>query len=270
MKKIILFPLLKRGLGGFNTSLSEKSVFFLGLIILYSSCNLNNAPGVKTPGSMDSIKISRDTISSNTKVKLLDHAPIVQDDIMGLYADGKFRIGDYEPDLTYNVVDNTHKIDSIYKYLLPHAYLHQSVYLYFIGRAVEKTGSNVVEIDSIVEMQIKNYKNTSTQYKYWCFGTEPFWQIEISEKENLIDFYEPMEQKTTHFLYSKPEIKNGSTTYSSSDKENKISIIIKKEKCNGAIDPQYDYSVQVTLNDKKYAGCASSSYYKAKASEPIN
>ncbi|MGZ4048193.1 MAG: hypothetical protein ACXVNN_02455, partial [Bacteroidia bacterium] len=90
-----------------------------------------------------------------------------------------------------------------------------------------------------------------------CFGTEPFWQIQISEKENLIDFYDPMEQKTTHFIYSKPEIKDGITTYTSSDKKDRISIAIKKEKCNGAIDPQYDYSVLVTLNDKKYNGCAS-------------
>ena len=59
-----------------------------------------------------------------------------------------------------------------------------------------------------------------------------------------------------HFVYAEPDIKNGLTVYNSTDGENKISVAIKKEKCNGAIDKQYEYSVQVQLNELKYNGCA--------------
>jgi uncharacterized membrane protein len=245
MKKIILFHLFKRGLGGFKIYFSEKPGFFLGLIILFSSCNLNNAPGVKTPGSLDSIKISRDT----QKVAIKEYD--------GLYNLRTMTFRACENDSVYSIFSEM-SIDSA----IAKIDYFETVFMSIKGYKKYSANRSKLIATELLKVEQKSYKNTCIPYNYWCFGTEPFWQIEISEKENVIDFYNPMEQKFIHFEYSKPEIKNGSTTYSSSDKENKISIIIKKEKCNGAIDPQYDYSVQVTLNDKKYAGCASSPFIK--------
>lgn len=88
-------------------------------------------------------------------------------------------------------------------------------------------------------------------------GNEPFWQLQISEKENLIDFYDPMEQKTIHFNYAKSQVKNGAVNYFTKNDTNTIEIKIKKEKCSdGMSEKKYNFSVLVKLNKKTYNGCA--------------
>jgi uncharacterized membrane protein len=155
------------------------------------------------------------------------------------------------------VNEGVQKLDSLYKSVLPNpAYPEQAIFADVKGVLTSTNGISSLAIKEVVHVEQRGLKNTCVPYDYWCTGTEPFWQVQISEQENLIDFYNPMEQKTSHFIYSKAEIKNGVTHYSSSDKENRISITIKKEKCNGAIDTPYNYSVEVLLNDKKYSGCA--------------
>ena len=143
----------------------------------------------------------------------------------------------------------------MYNLILPNAYTDEAIYIE-MNASLDPNDANAILFTDNIKAEQKNYKNTCIESDYWCTGTEPFWIIQISKAEDLIDFYNPMEQKTTHFVYAIPEIKNGITTYSSTDGENKIKVIIKKEKCNGAIDKQYDYSAQVQLNDKKYSGCA--------------
>lgn len=233
----------------------KKLVLFFSVVTLIS-CNLNTTPQNKIPGRLDSISIKRETPLQHQKPET----------IIGLYENGHFTYCDH-PETSYSVNGKTNTADSLYRHILPNAYQHQNVSIKLIGY-LSNTVPLVLHIDSIIKMERKSSKNACIPYEYWCYGTEPFWQIEISKEENLIDFYDPMEQKTTHFIYSKPEIKNGITYYTVSDKENKISIAIKKEKCNGAIDPQYDYSVQVQLNNKKYNGCAEGVYF-VKAGEPV-
>ena len=228
----------------FFFTLMKKTIYILGLPLFLFSCTLNNAPGIKTPGKLDSIKIGRDTALSQ-KAEIFT----------GLYADGRFSYCDH-PEINYTMSGKIHSMDSIYKIILPNAYPGQTVFAKLKGHLIT-TESQVVQVDSIIKLEQKNYKNDCINSDYWGTGTEPFWQLQISEKEKLIDFYNPMEQKTSHFIYSKQKTKDGIIFYTSSDKENKISITIKKEKCNGAIDPQYDYSVLVKLNGKEYNGCAS-------------
>ena len=108
-----------------------------------------------------------------------------------------------------------------------------------------------------MKTEFKNYQNDCISFEYWCIGNEPFWQLQISEKENLIDFYDPMEQKTIHFNYIKSENKNESLNYSVKNESNTIGIKIKKEKCSDGIsEKKYNYSVTVILNHKTYKGCA--------------
>lgn len=224
----------------------KKTIILLVLPHILTSCSLNNSPENKIPGKVNSIKISRDTTHLLKKIQ-------------GLYHPNSGEFINCENGKTYSLKNNN-LFDSIYKNILPNAYSDEAVFM-DLNSSIDMKDSNKINfgIGSAFKIERKNQKNDCINSDYWGTGTEPFWQLQISEKENLIDFYNPMEQKTTHFLYSKPEIKNGITIYSSSDKENKINIIIKKEKCNGAIDSQYDYSVQITLNDKKYSGCASKS-----------
>ena len=202
---------------------------------------------------LDSIKIGRETKS-------------VVKQYQGLYRAHQSNFLDCESGKLF-VMQNTTTIDSLYNLILPNAYSDEAIYIE-MNACLDPNDPNAILYRDGIKAEQKNYKNTCIQSDYWCTGFEPFWIIQISKGEDLIDFYNPMEQKTTHFVYSTPEIKNGTTTYSSTDGENKISIVIKKEKCNGAIDKQYDFSVQVQLNDKKYNGCALQTHV-VKASEAI-
>lgn len=217
----------------------KKIIPIIFLTIFLESCSINNKKEDQSLGGIDSVKITRaETVNPSGEFN-------------GLYSKGKFYSYDH-PETGYSVVDKTNSIDSIYHFLLPHAYPLQTVNLEAEGT---KTGK-IIYITKVFKMEQKNYRDICIPYDYWCTGMEPFWQIQISEKENLIDFYDPMTQLTTHFLYSKPEIKNEIIYYTSTYEKNKINITLKKEKCNGAVDLQYEYSAQVTLNDKKFYGCA--------------
>ncbi len=218
-----------------------KKIFYLvSLILFLLACNVNTTINNHTL-SLDSIKVGREAKS-------------VPHQFNGLYREHTSQFLDCGTGALF-VLKNTQLLDSLYNSILPNAYADEAIYVE-VNASTDVNDSTVILFTSNLKAEQKNYKNTCITADYWCTGTEPFWQIQISKAEDLIDFYNPMEQKTTHFVYAEPEIKNGVTTYFSSDGENKISIIIKKEKCNGATDLQYDYSVEVNLNNKKFNGCA--------------
>ncbi len=216
----------------------KKTLFLLSPLLFLLACDINTSTENKMPINLDSIKIGRET------------KPVLKE-YQGLYNIRNFTFKSCENDSIYSIKDKTGGIDSAIAKI---DYLG-TVFMSMKGYETRTPKENSISVTELIKVEQKSYKNTCIQYDYWCFGTEPFWQIQISKKENLIDFYDPMEQKITHFVYSKPEIKNGITYYTTLDKENKITISIKKEKCNGAIDKQYNYSAEVLLNNKKYNGC---------------
>ena len=179
------------------------------LLALLSSCTLQTgkAPDNKISGSLNSIKMTRET-------------PSVIKEYQGLYNMSAFTFRSCENDAIYYIDDSTGGIDSA----IAKIDFLGSVFMKMKGFVKHTTDENVLVVTELITVEQKSYKNTCIPYDFWCFGTEPFWQIEISEKENVIDFYNPMEQKLIHFDYSKPEIKNGTTNYMSSNKENKITI----------------------------------------------
>ncbi len=221
----------------------KTTFFFLFLLIGISACNLNNSPENNNSIKLDSLKIGRDTVSA---VK----------EFQGLYKPHYSTFINCEDGKTYVLKNNT-ALDSIYQTILPNAYTDEAVYVKMIA-SIDRDQTDIlnVKIGSELHVEQKNHKNTCIPYEYWCMGTEPFWILEISKLEDLIDLYEPMEQKTSHFVYSAPETKNGNIIYTSSDGMYKIVVTIKKEKCNGAIDKQYEYSAEIQLNEKKFRGCA--------------
>lgn len=218
-----------------------KNIILFSISFLFlSACNVSTTPDNNGAVQLDSIKIGRETATEVKQFK-------------GLYRSHQSNFLDCESGQLF-VLKNTSVIDSLYNLILPNAYTDEAIYIEMNASTDINDSGALTYIDGIKAEQ-KNYKNNCINSDYWCTGFEPFWVIQISKNEDLIDFYNPMEQKTTHFVYAQPEIKNGITTYTSTDGENKISVVIKKEKCNGAIDKQYDFSVQVQLNDKKYNGC---------------
>jgi uncharacterized membrane protein len=165
------------------------------------------------------------------------------------------------PDLLY-IVENNDQTNIILDSILPKAYEGEAIFLQIeaeIKPSADKKYTALLSIKKFLKAEQKNPANTCIPFDFWCKGNEPFWQLQISEKENLIDFYDPMQQRTTHFAYSKQEITDDVITYSSKDEnvKNNIFIRIKNEKCfDGMSEKKYNYSVEVVLNNKKYKGCA--------------
>lgn len=219
----------------------KKTFFLISPVLCLLACNISTSPENNATVKLDSIRIGRETMPE------IKH-------YSGLYRAHQSNFLDCESGKLF-VLKNAGTLDSLYNLILPNAYTDEAVYIE-MNASLEADDPNAIFYSDGIKAEQKNYKNTCIQADFWCTGFEPFWIVQISEGEALIDFYNPMEQKTTHFVFAKPEIKNGLTVYKSTDGENKISVIIKKEKCNGAIDKQYDYSAQVQLNDKKYNGCA--------------
>lgn len=114
--------------------------------------------------------------------------------------------------------------------------------------------------------QTKEKKQAQTVKEFFsCHGTEPFWSVQISDKE--ITFESPNDEKAFHYPLNKPkEAAMVSLEYiriyesQSKDKKSRIRIILLKRKNNytctdGMSDEQFTYEVIVEKDGKYYHGC---------------
>jgi uncharacterized membrane protein len=159
-----------------------------------------------------------------------------------------------------HLVEKNDQADTILNTLLPNAYDGESIYLAFLAEikpSPDPQYADILEIKKFLKAEQKNSSNTCIPYDFWCKGNEPFWQLQISEKENLIDFYDPMQQTTNHFIYNAPEEKDGALIYSAKNSGNEITVRLKKERCSdGMSETNYDYRAEVIINSNKFNGCA--------------
>jgi uncharacterized membrane protein len=226
-----------------------KIIYFFLICLMMFSCN-----------------IKQDTSSKAGSTNILG-----QNDTLHIIKEFSGLLINHSPEKQFISCDNIEMIhllekndqtDTILKSILPNALDGESIFLQMqaeIKPSSDKKYADILSIKKFIKAAQKSYLNTCIPYDFWCKGNEPFWQLQISEKENLIDFYDPMQQKTTHFPYSKQEIKDGILQYNSKDEKlkNNILIKIKKERCSdGMSEKQYDYSVEVVLNGSNYKGCA--------------
>ncbi|MCW3085322.1 MAG: hypothetical protein JWP12_2688 [Bacteroidetes bacterium] len=181
----------------------------------------------------------------------------------GLYMnDGKNKlfISCDHPEIKHLIENKSNQADTILKSILPHAYAGEAIYIEMkaeINPSPDPQFQDLLVIKEFGKAEQKNRKNTCVPYDYWCTGTEPFWQLQISEKENLIDFYDPNVQTTLHFSYSQPQIINGTTIFSAKNATGTISVKIKNEKCSdGMSDIEYSCKAEVVINKNEYKGCA--------------
>ncbi|MCW3102894.1 MAG: hypothetical protein JWO09_1334 [Bacteroidetes bacterium] len=202
-------------------------------------------------------------------VQLKSPAPVLANDTLritkeltGIYRDDNVTfIPCDQPGMTYRVNDDA-KLHAAFKKILPNAYPGEAIFLKMnaeLSAINSKIYAGLLEVKDILKTEQKNFENTCIPYDFWCMGTEPFWQLQISEKENLIDLYNPMEQKTIHAAYVKPKTENGSITYTTLNnvKEPNFRIVIIKKKCSdGMSDREYDYEATVIVNGTTYKGCA--------------
>lgn len=178
-------------------------------------------------------------------------------ELAGLYADHQVRSCTDNEKITATG-SLLAKLDSAYKSLLPQAYPGQTIYVRVKGLFNES--AKAIEVKQVIQTEQKNDKNTCVPYEYWCMGNEPFWRVQISEKENLIDFFDPMAATYYHFNYAQPEIKQGSTVYTADLGKDKIKVTVTSAKCSdGMSEREYQYKAEVVLNGKVFNGCAVSS-----------
>lgn len=155
------------------------------------------------------------------------------------------------------------KLDSLYKVLLPNAYQGQTIFVKLKGTLFSKNGTaNEFMVNEVITAEQKNPRNTCYTYDFWCIGNEPFWNVQVSEKENLIDFFNPMEATYYHFAYAKPAEKGESKVYTSENSVDghKIKVTITTGNCSdGMSEREFIYSSEVVLDGTTYTGCAVSS-----------
>lgn len=224
----------------------KKTIVPFCFIFLFLSCSpvTNNNESAKT---VDSAAVDVHPVKEIKEYK-------------GVYHPGQFK--NAEDSELYTFYDSDQKkIDSLYHNILPNPYPNQTVFMHFKGKADSfptNTGFRT-SITELISMELKNAFNGGIAYDYWCMGNEPFWQIQISEKENLIDFYDPMIPKFYHFIFSKAETKGKQKVYTAEDKggNNKIKITIINEICSDGMSERiYKNKSEVVLNGNAYKGCA--------------
>jgi uncharacterized membrane protein len=224
-----------------------RKLFLLFILTLsFTNCTINNSDKSTTGSLVDSIVVSKDST-----LEIKTHQGLYNTSTKSiLLCDGK----------QMNVVDETKSIDTLIARKFPLGYSEQTIFVEV--KAIAQPKDFVIK--EIIKIEHKNFRNTCIPYDFWCLGTEPFWTIQISQKENLIDFYDPMEQKTYHFEYIKPTLEKNNIIYNTKNKSDNIGIQIKNEPCSdGMSERTYNHSVIINFNGNTFKGCA------VKFGEPI-
>lgn len=232
---------------------------YLFAVALLCSCNSKDKTQIIT-GFVDSSNNSvKDSVRNDTAFKIFE----------GLYiynlSENTF-MDCKNPDSAYWVIDESKKLSEMYK----KTFVNPNVYGSVVAKVKGKLALTTLEtrkekypitliVKDVVSTEKKNFRNTCVQYDYWALGNEPNWSLQISEKENLIEFNLPADKKVYYFFYEEPKEENGIIFYKSHNEIQRyaIDVSVKKEKCSDTMsDKVYEYSVEVEISGgKKYRGC---------------
>ncbi|UKJ07042.1 COG3650 family protein [Solitalea lacus] len=170
--------------------------------------------------------------------------------------------------VVYFVKDQTGKLGTRYDSLPGIQHTNEAVLVELKGVVVKTTNDSTAKtlprtlnVYSINRIERKNFQNVCIQYDFWALGSEPNWNLQISQSENLISFEDFNTQKGYRFNYKTPRINSDTTswTYESRNREERsnIRVIIRKQDCNDTMsDHVYKYSAEVSINGRNYKGCA--------------
>ena len=160
------------------------------------------------------------------------------------------------------VIDSSNEMVSRYKTVYQYGYDNQSVMAFVDGSLLGKSTDgvdNILKINKLVKLEQKDWDGYCMGFEFVIFGSQPFWAVEISPKEQYIDFNDEANLKYHHFKYVKPVIVGDVRTYEtvSFDGQETLKIVISKGQCKDESNPKpYPFSGQVILNGKIYNGCA--------------
>lgn len=163
---------------------------------------------------------------------------------------------------TYSVTDSTQDMRVRFKEvtsLVPCP--GEPVYATIKGLASPGDKLVLTQVDSLSAL---SKFNACHGFDYVCSGTEPFWSVFISAKEETVYFKDVAGGKGYTYAYAAPTSKDGVLQYIFPDitnPYNKLAVTIKKESCSdGMSDRQYHYSCTVLFErHQELKGCAEKS-----------
>lgn len=166
----------------------------------------------------------------------------------------------------YQVIDASGTLDSLYQ-LISATYqiaTHEALYCELLGYVSPEKHLSHYHDGSLVVKQVhhlypKNFRNTCIPYEFWAIGTEPFWSLQISKAENLIEWKNGSEGTLHQFIYVLPETIGSMIHYLTQEINSgkPLDIRIEQRPCtDGMSENEYEYELIMTYGEKSYAGCA--------------
>jgi hypothetical protein len=139
-----------------------------------------------------------------------------------------------EPNASYLVVDETGgNLEKNYRRLLKLPYPNQAVFADVKGFEAAYYGGFFV-VTEIIKMEAKNFRNTCIPYEFWALGNEPYWQVQVSSAEGIIEYRGMDDDRTKYFAYQPPVKEKGLKIYTgiNQDSGDNIRIAVDSVACS--------------------------------------
>ncbi len=201
--------------------------------------------------------------------KVLIHKGKEEMKFLGLYKAGDL-YGTFlqcgQEDARYITYDETGALQRNYIRMLRNPYPGQSIVVEIKGYSLPYFGrlpipdgyKGFLVITEILKIEAKNFRNTCIPFTLWALGNEPFWQVEVSEAEGVIEFHELGMERTLNFPFVPSVETDSAKVYSSVNPEtgDNIELQVFDEPCGDSMSGnKYRFKVSVKVNGKEFNGC---------------
>jgi len=213
-------------------------------------------------------------VKSEQKVKDVDDNPSdeIEQVMVGLYRQKGPKLEFIPcdaPQKKYWVLGNTEKLQGLYHSAILQGYEGQNVVASVRGslkKAMPSKGAAMASpydaqliVSEVVKVRPKNFRNTCVPFDFWGLGNEPFWSLQISEAEGIIEFSK-LGAEAEVANYVKPSIENDglrSRYFVTFPSGQRMKIAVNKEACNDSMAGNpYEFSIEVSYNGEVLNGCA--------------
>jgi uncharacterized membrane protein len=171
------------------------------------------------------------------------------------------------PQERFIAVDQTGEMDKMYRQILRKPYPGQAVFVhlkgyhapYYADQQLPPGYAGFFIITAVVAMEAKNFRNTCIPYDFWALGNEPFWQVQVSASEGLIEFKSIDDETAKAFPFQAPFQVEGEQVFAAVNPETGDNIrvaLVAKPCSDGMSGRRYPYSAILTFNGRSYQGCA--------------
>ena len=191
--------------------------------------------------------------------------------LTGLFriADGKYEFRPCEaPTKRYWVLGPLSELDERYADATLQGYPGQNVVATLTGALVQPRSSRGAaqsspydaqfRVTSIDRVRAKNPRNACPPADFWGAGNEPFWSLQISEAEGVIELSQ-VGAPTVAFPYVEPVVAKGGaeTSYITEGTEQRLKVRVYAEEClDDMAGNRYTHRMEVTYKGQVLKGCA--------------